>query len=299
VSTPVARFLVVAFLLLDVALGVLVWRHLQGEPSGAASPRATSAPTDNPDVFIPTGGTGSENFQAQQLSAGTLFDASSDVVIVATTGDCRGTAPTVRVSEDGGQNFAPVKPDVSRVLAVSVRPDGSLAIVGADDDCDAVGLTSDDGGSTWDEGPVGSGWYRDPQSTTGLVVAGSASDVGCPIMTVSDVSDSAARVSCEDGTVRATDDGGDSWTSLGGLTAVRALGFSSGMRGVALVQTDDCSASAFLTVNGGTTWEQRGCADGQMAHAVLDQGDRLLAAVDATVAASDDGGLTWEPPTGG
>jgi hypothetical protein len=302
VSKPLIRTLVVAFVVLDVALGVLAWRHVTGGESTAATAGGTAGTsTDNPDVFIPNPGTsqGTDNFQTQDLASATLFDASSEDVIVATTGTCDGTAPTVLVSDDGGKNLAPVKPDVSRVLAVSVQTDGTLKIVGADDDCEAIGLTSDDGGATWDTSTIGTGWYRDPESPTGLVAANTPTDVGCQVMSVSDLSASVARVSCDDGTVRATDDAGTSWTTVGGLTAVRALDFRSNASGVALVQTDDCAVSAFLTVDGGDTWEQRGCADGQVGRAVLDQGNRFLATVDATVSESTDGGLTWKAANGG
>jgi hypothetical protein len=300
VSKPLIRTLVVAFVVLDVALGVLAWRHVTAGQSTAASTGGTVGAPSDTGSFIPNAGTseGTDNFQTPDPATATMFDASSDVLIVATTGACDGTAPTVLVSEDGGESLAPVKPDVSRVLSVDVLTDGTLEIVGADDDCEAIGLTSDDGGATWDTDSIGTGWYRDPESPTGLVVANTPTDVGCQVVSVSDVSASVARVSCDDGTVRATDDAGKSWTTAGGLTAVRALSFRSNASGVALVQTDDCAVTAFLTVDGGDTWEQRGCADGQVARAVLDQDDRILASVDATVSESTDGGLTWKPPAG-
>ena len=297
---PLVRVFVVVFLLLDVALGVLAWRHVTSGQSTDAPTGGTVGTAPDPAVVIPNpvASKGTDDFQPQEPATATLLDASSDVLIVATTGVCDGTAPTVLVSEDGGESLAPVKPDVSRVLAVSVQTNGDLKIVGADDDCEAVGLTSDDGGATWDTAPIGTGWYRDPESPTALVVANGSTDVGCQVMSVSDVSTSVARVSCDDGSVRATDDAGESWTTLGGLTAVRAVDFRSTTGGVALVQTDDCAVSAFLTVDGGQTWEQRGCADGQVGRAVLDQSDRILASVDATVSESTDGGLTWNPPGG-
>jgi hypothetical protein len=295
VSSPLTRTLVVAFVLLDVALGVLAWRHVQNQSTAAPTGGTVAAPTENPDVFIPKG-SGSDNFQPQDPSTATMFDANDQgIVVIATAGTCDGTAPTVLVSEDGGRNFAPVKPDVSRVLSVNARTDGGLDIVGADDACEPVGLTSSDGGTTWTDSSVGTGWYRDPSSPTGVVVGTTSTDAGCDVMALVGLSPTAVRVSCGDGTVRSSDDAGQTWETVGGVKAVRALSFASPTSGVALVQTDDCSVSAFVTADGGDTWNQRGCVEGQTGQAVLDQGTRLLASVDATVSESADGGLTWTP----
>lgn len=297
VSKALIRVLVVLFLVLDGALGVLAWRHVSGDA-------ATSAPVfdgaDNPDVFVPDGagqGEGaSGDVSAQNPATATMIDANAQgVVIVATAGTCDGAAPTVLVSEDGGTNFAPVKPPVSRVLAVNARTDGGLDLVGADDSCEAIGLNSRDGGATWTDSSVGTGWYRDPTSATGVVVGTTSVDTGCEVIAVSGLNPRAARVSCADGTALSTDDAGQTWEAIDGLSSVRALSFSTPARGVALVQTNDCSATAFVTTDG-DTWDQRGCIDGQVGRAVVEVGGRLLASVDAVVSESADGGLTWNQP---
>jgi photosystem II stability/assembly factor-like uncharacterized protein len=299
VSSPLTRTLVVVFLMVDAVLGVLAWQHVSASRSSAASTGGSiEAPGAEPSVNLPAG-TGANNVQTLDPANATMLDASTGgVVIRASAGNCDGNAPSVLVSTDGGKNFAPTKPDVSQVLAVNVRTSGTLDIVGADDDCKPIGLTSDDDGETWDDSSVITGWYRDPESATGIIRGTATADVGCDVIALSEVNPTVVWVSCADGTVRSTDDAGTTWTTLDGIKAVRSLSFDSSTEGVALVQTDDCAASVFRTADAGETWDQRGCITGQTGHGILDQDSRMLAAVDATVSESTDGGSTWEPAGG-
>lgn len=285
--------------MVDAVLGVLAWQHVHARPPSAAPTGGTiGAPATPPSTDAPAS-TGTDDFQTLDPANTTMFDAStSGVAIRATAGNCDGSAPVVHISTDGGKSFTPTKPDVSQVLAVNVRTDGTLDLVGADDDCEAIGLTSDDDGATWDDSSVSTRWYRDPESATGIIRGTATADVGCDLVALSEVDPTTIRVSCADGTVRSTDDAGKTWAPLDGIKAVRALSFALATDGVALVQTDDCAASVFRTSDAGETWDQRGCITGQTGRAILDQGSRILAAVDATVSESTDGGQTWEPAGG-
>lgn len=310
VSKPLIGTLVALFLAVDVALGVAVWRHM-GWSGGPGVATATQPPVTEPTATDGTAtSTPGDGFQRLDPSSASMMGAASDgTVIVATAGACSGSKPSVLVSSDAGNTLAPTKPTVSRVLAVDVQSDGSIHLTGADAACKPVTLSSRDAGATWAKAPLTTGWYLDPESPTGVIspAAGSPGgtvDVGCTVVGVSAVDRTAAdakiaNVLCDDGTVTRTEDAGKNWQPLSSVSGVRAVNFDSATSGVALAQTNDCAASTFVTADGGDTWDERGCIEGNNAQAVLDLGRRLLAVVDAKVATSTDGGLTWRVASAG
>jgi photosystem II stability/assembly factor-like uncharacterized protein len=296
VSKPLIGTLVALFLVVDTVLGLAVWRHMNesGGNSGVVIDDPVTAP-------IPSGPIASAEsageFQKQDPSTATLMGAASDgTVVVATAGTCGGGGPSVLVSSDSGTTLTPAKPGISRALSVQVQSDGSILLIGADVECKATGLSSRDVGESWADAPIGGGWYLDPESPTAMVSPAGSVDVGCTVMGFSAPADDSVRVLCDDGTLVTTADDGKTWSPMAGVKAARAVSFVSATSGVVLEQTSDCAARAFVTADGGDTWDRRGCVGGQQAQSVLDQGKRMLSVVDAKVFASSDGGLTWQKP---
>ncbi len=280
------------FLAGDIALGAAAWRHVQTDPSVSPSLDAGSGP--EPVAVGPNDTPAAVQFDPVEPASATMLDAADDgTLIAATAGSCNGSAPIVRVSRDRGATLMSVTPEAQRVLAVDARLGGELSLVVADENCEVSALISEDAGQSWDSTDIGQIWYRDPQSTSHVYSGETRSDVGCPVIALSGINVQAARATCADGSVRSTDSTGRRWARVPVLRGASAIGFASATSGTALVKSADCGAAAFVTTNGGQSWQERGCAGDALAAALLDQGSLVYALVGDEVRVSGDGAKTW------
>lgn len=291
------RGLLVAFLVVDAVLIAVAVRHVGSGPSDdttaiktpVADPQPTDAATDDagqvPYKFTPA--------EAIALSA-----ANDGTIVYGLRGQCNGQQAQVLVSTNNGTDFAPAPTGLATMLAAKADGADSITIVGEDPSCQVRQISSTDGGLKWTLDDTIDLWYPAPRDTESVVSPDRTSKPGdgCVVTSLSQVTKSTARVSCADGTLRGTGDGGDTWVRLGSLENVRVATFLSPSAGFALARYSGCGANAFTTSDGGTTWAPGGCIAGDPAQAIAATSNGLTAVVATEPYVSTDDGKTWKQP---
>jgi lysophospholipase L1-like esterase len=205
----------------------------------------------------------------------------------------KGVTGQLEVSTDGGRVFGRVGTPIGQVLGVDTSDPDALTVVGLDIDCAGpFRFTRGLEAGEWVVSPA-SGWFLDPSRAKLHAPSGTVKP-GCKdVISLSPLTDDAARVGCADGTLRGTLDGGDTWRTLGELEGLRAVSYDSPSVAVALAAFEGCAARVFTTSDGGRSWSARRCLDGTTAEAVWLDEEGALALVNNVLALSDDRGLTW------
>lgn len=288
-----AKLLLLAlFVVADVALVYVVYRHVNGQPppSDIAAPVASTEPPS----------TSAQRAFAFTEAEATMLDVANDgTTVFATRGTCGGApAATVETGEGEGAALGPsADTGLTTVLSVRAASGGEITLVGAGEDCEPTQLVSTDAGETWTPQLEVTRWHVAPDDARAVVspLMGE-SDPGCLVTSLSHLTDEAARVTCVDGVIRATDDGGESWDPVGRLDNVRTGFFASSEDGFALATFEGCAAFVFETDNGGADWQERQCLTGDPARAIAMSNQAVLAVVGddpRVVYGSDDGAETF------
>lgn len=237
-----------------------------------------------------------------------LLAVSPDgAVIRATRGSCPADGSAgLEISADLGRTWTPVASSAAQVLRVDAMGGGDLRIVATDRSCRPVARHSTDGGETWQPGGLSGIWYLSPDSDADQVLGPAlVSTVGCVPHALAATDDEHAAVSCADGTVRVTDDGGDDWREVAGLSGVTSLVFTGDGDGYALAAADGCATAVLRTSGQPDGWSTVACLDEAVAPAAIGTRPQAAIAAAGTVVAvqigavfllSTDAGATWTDP---
>jgi hypothetical protein len=293
VSKSVVRAVIVLAVVLDLALIVGVIHHVKRTPPASditatvTKPTATAGVSDNQqtkDTFKPA-------------TAASMSLSNDQSLLYAVRGKCNtDDAGKLVISTDGGSSTSAVKTDLAEILAVDVVTRSELHVVGTDASCNIRKITSSDGGDTWSTDTSDALWYPSPTDPETVISPNGPSKTGCTVTSLSQIGNDFARVSCSDGSIRGTGNGGDKWLKLGRLDNVRVANFSTFNAGYALAVYQGCAAREFTTRDGGRSWAPGGCITGEKAQAIASNDTGLVAVVDGGFYASDNSGLKWTQP---
>lgn len=310
VSPLVQRLFLAVFVIVDVILVVGAVRHVNPDQSEAAATDIT-APVDA-TATSPTATTGADGGSAASSAAPAqlpydfspgdavaLSSALDGTIIYGSRGRCADPAATVQVSTDGGADFSSASTGLSMTLAARASSASSITVVGTTDDCrDVRQVTSTNGGRSWTPDAAVALWYPSPKDPSSVVSPRGSSKPGegCVVTSVNQVTADSARVSCADGTIKGSGDGGGTWVDLGRLDNLRVTTFTTPSAGLALARYNGCGANLFATSDGGVTWTPGGCISGEPAQAVAATANGLTAVVNGEVYVSEDSGKTFKQP---
>jgi len=226
-----------------------------------------------------------------------LLTVSSDGAAArAVAGRCAdAVTPYLEYSADGPAGLFPVPLPVSEVLGLSATG-SEVAVIGPDASCgEPRRWTSTNRGLTWEPSSADDVWYRTTDRAT-LHAPGDVVGTSCErVLDVWQLDRDIVRITCDDGRVVGSLDGGDTWRKLGALAGLRAIDFSSPSQAMALAAGADCAAQVYTTRNGGHSWTPRACLAGDRADAVSSGSDAWYAQSSGVVYRSVDGGDTWAP----
>jgi photosystem II stability/assembly factor-like uncharacterized protein len=294
VSKALVRAALVAFVIADVALVVGVFRHVDKTPPAADMPVAQAViPSASPSA-----GTGKQQeYRFTPAKASSISMSNDQTLLYATRGQCDGDASAKLVlSTNGGASTSTPDTGLKEIVAVSAVSRSELHVVGADGNCDLQRIVSTDGGDSWTPDTTTDVWYPDLADPKKVVSPDGTGKPGCTVTSLSQIGDDFARVSCADGTIRGTGNGGDKWLKLGRLDNVRVASFTTFSTGHALAAYQGCAAREFTTRDGGRTWAAGGCISGEPAQAIGANNATLVAIVADQLYASDNGGKSWDQP---
>ena len=247
---------------------------------------------------LPPGTTATAETLANRTGLGALLDTKSHGATArAVRGHCAaGVTPYLELSRNTKSGFASVPLPVSELLSLSVTKTGRISVVGLDESCSfTTKLTLESGGFAWIPADPSGEWFVSPSKGKVHTPSGDAKS-GCRrVLSLSVVTESIARVGCDDGTLRGTMNGGRKWVRLGALPDLRAISYSSPSVGVALSAFEGCAALSSLTRDGGNSWKHGACIPGKRAEAVSFNGLHWLAQVSGVPYVTLDSGTTWRP----
>ena len=287
------RVMVAAVVIVDVVLVVGLMNHVNRTPP--RSPDLPRASATQPAASAKPVGQAAYTFKPARASS--ISMSNDGTLMYASRGTCDGDAAAkLVVSTNGGASTSTSGTGLQEILAVSAASRSELRVVGADNTCAIKKLISSDGGDSWTADPDNDLWYPDLDDPRRVVSPDGTSKPGCAVTSLSQIGDAFARVSCADGSIRGTGNGGDKWLKLGRLDNVRVAAFSSFNTGYALAVYQGCAAQEFTTRDGGRTWARGGCIGGEPAQAIEASDTGLVAVVDSQLYASDNGGKTWAQP---
>ncbi|HET6624922.1 MAG TPA: hypothetical protein VFG63_00900 [Nocardioidaceae bacterium] len=302
---------IVLFVLVDIVLVMVAFRHVTPATSGSPPP-ATPAPP-----AVPSSASPSPTIAPAAADASLFLSVAPDGTLLRSTrGSCPdAVAPVVEVSTDGGSTFAPVDvaADLSEVLRVQADGADDLWVVGADGDC-ALGVYRGGAEDGWGLSPGTDGaWHLLANPRRSAVHApDGAVDTPCAPVSLSSIP-GGARILCADGSVSGTTDAGSSWEELGRVRGATAIWFTSADHGYALGTSADCPAAVQETTDAAATWSELTCLgdvssvgasagagpDGVHAPAaVAADGDTVAAQAGDLLQVSPDAGQTWQPAGG-
>lgn len=300
-SKNLQRVLLVVFVLVDIVLIGGAIRHVNGTPpdSDMPEPSTASAATSPTPSAQPTQSSAQADYRFRASRAVALSSANDGTIIYGARGRCAaGDDAKVWVSTNRGADVADTKTGLTTTLAARAMGAKDLLVVGTDGDCKPRQVTSSDGGKTWTESDSIDIWYPAAEDTKQVVSPDGSSTPGkkCVVISLSQVTETSARVACADGSLRGTGDSGKTWVELGRLDNVRVAAFSSPSKGYALARYNGCGANTFTTTDGGATWVPGGCISGDPAQAIAPAGNALTAIVADDSYVSDDDGQSWMQP---
>lgn len=293
----------VVLALVDVALVAYLFLVHTNEPLPVESDpvaETDSSETDSADDgSAGSSSAGAEDTAAPSSGEPVWYTLSDGALYRASRGDCaEADARLERWTADGGRFDEVTLPTedaagLTTVLAVETNAEGELLVVATGADCDVQGFRSDDEGRTWDATDQRPLWFVGPDEE--LVGPRGAIDPGCPVQEAFPLDPLGVRVLCVDGSIRGTDDGGDSWVVLGVLTDAHDVVLAGLGSGLGLAETDGCPVRAVTTQDAGGSWEDADCVADEPAEAQLvGSPDEAIAVLDGEPWRSTDVGATWQ-----
>jgi photosystem II stability/assembly factor-like uncharacterized protein len=293
VSKAFVRGALVAFAIADVALVIGVMRHVNRTPPTDGLPAVVAKPSASPS----TGADKQPDYTFRPAKASSVSMSNDHTLLYATRGQCDGdSSAKLMLSTNGGASTSTPDTGLKEIVAVSAVSRSELHVVGADGDCALQRLVSTDGGDSWTPDTSTDVWYPALDDPKQVVSPDGSSKPGCTVTSLSQIGNDFARVSCADGTIRGTGNGGDKWLRLGRLDNVRVASFTTFNAGYALAVYQGCAAQEFTTRDSGRTWAPGGCISGEPAQAIGANDTGLVALVDSQLYASDNGGKSWSQP---
>lgn len=301
--TTVKNLLLVGLLVADIVLVVAVVQ-------GAQTPSAQAARTTTPHPAATTSTTSSAPAPGPtppSVTAMVLDVVGPKTAWRATPGSCADGGAVLERTTDGGATWARVDAPFRAVTRISASSASAGFVVGAEAaDCKlSVRSTTDVGGSWKAPGRLSSTWYADIEDRASVHTAGDHDTTPCAkdaVRQLTRVTDDVTAVLCDDGTVRATTDGGSSWAVVGqqdGAVAMAASHDTAWTVRVAALGQKDCAGVQVLSLAAaGPT--VTGCIEtGVKAGDPVALGrepkdaDHGWAVVGATTYRSSDGLATW------
>lgn len=166
----------VLFLLVDLVLVVVMFRHVSGDADDATANPTAPGPVDSSEPVAP----------ATPTAAG-LVEATDDVVVWGERGTCSAGTPVVLARDVDGVRDE-LDPGMTELLRIDVNDAGDVYVIGADAQCQPVELLLSEGATDWVDppGPIRR-WHL--TSGAGATVTTPVGDVdpGCaPVSFVSD-----------------------------------------------------------------------------------------------------------------
>lgn len=272
------------FLLVDLVLVVVMFRHVSGGADAATARPPAAGPGDSSEPVAPAPTT---------PAAAGLVEATADDVVWGARGSCSTGSPVTLVRDVDGVRDD-LAPGITELLRIDVNDAGDVYVIGADAECQPIELLLSEGATEWVDpsGPIRR-WHLTPDGAPTVTTPNGDVDPGCaPVSFVSEGTE--GLVGCGDGSIRSSDDDGATWeggTVLEGLRSVVRTDEGP----VALAPAPDC-AVAFYRVDAAEA-TVAGCAQPEAVDGLVllaASGDSFVAVVGDALLRSSDGG-TWEP----
>jgi hypothetical protein len=295
VRTRVTIVVMVAFVLLDLVLVTLAFRHTGPEPESAS--RDVDA-SNASRAATPSAGHAKGRRSAEQPPVYAFLDVGEDGrMLRASRGGCRGgDAAVVTVSTDAGKSSRNRRVrGLAEVLRVEVENEGPIWIIGRTTQCRVARWTSENSGRSWQQS-VGAGgsWHLTPRTGERAVYAPDGRrETPCVPIGLSTVGVDVVRLLCRSGQVLATADSGQTWLTLGRLDGAVSIRYTSPAVGVALARAKGCASAVMETFDGGVDWSRQVCLEGKDPQVIGADGDFVAAQVGADLAVSRDRGDSW------
>lgn len=288
------------FLAVDVILVGFMFRQLNDDQKAVVSKTPAPATAKSQAVEDPTG------------AVGVTTKGAGDTVVRSRRGSCSGTGrPLLEISRDAGKTFQEVAvpvleeadatepgsraTSVRTILNVEVESTDELTIIAGDEECEPHRYSSDDGGQTWDRRKGFSVWFIDAAGSE-IVSADGPLNPGCKqITSLSQLTDSEAKVACRGGAILSTANSGSTWTTVGNLEGVKAAIFTGVRVGFAVADDGKCLRS-YSTEDGGANWQAAGCVEEVDVQSLAGTASHLVVADEKNVRTSNDQGASWEAP---
>lgn len=302
------RVALAAFVVADIFLVALAWRHTYAETGATPVPTESfsAAPADAPD----TGGEPVEDDAPQSAPADVGPGDSQYLAGVSEGGllvraPVRGCGPRtgegerepleVAVSDDGGRSFDVVPVGgLATVTGVFVGGSARARLFGADEACASLTYETTDGGRTWRllrEPPAF--WAVVPRAREVSTPRGVVG-VPCRPRRASGVDAEVARVWCADGKILGTSSAGAEWVTLGRVKGAESVVFTAPETGYALVAGRECDGLGVTVTNdGGSTWRGEHCSPVEPPATLAAADDTVMVVGGDAVEVSADGGRSW------
>ncbi|MEO6472532.1 MAG: hypothetical protein ABIR57_11280 [Aeromicrobium sp.] len=278
---------ILALVIVDVVAVAVAVIHVNSTPAGSS-------------LLLPTETPSTETTPPAAPKAANGIAVSAETILLYSSGSChKPRSAKLEISSDRGATFDELTLPVDTngdLLATSIADvaltSKGISLVGRDADCHLTRFVTTDSGQNWVAAKSVATWLAYGGKV--MTPTGSVVDPGCAAASVWASSRLSVRAVCDDGRIRATENGGQTWSGPGALSGGTAGVFVTVKDGFASGSSADCASRAFHTTDGGAKWAPLGCIDKDKKVSAMAGDSGLLAAlIDGTVYASSDAGATW------
>ncbi|HZA06029.1 MAG TPA: hypothetical protein VE617_15820 [Propionibacteriaceae bacterium] len=212
------------------------------------SPRSSPTPPGTAGDSTPT-----ESASNAGRSTRMLAVASDTLAWRAVFGPCPGGSD-LEVSRDGGRTWRAAKSGLKAVSRLRAYGDSGVFAVGGATDCESRYVATDGPGKSWTtyDRLLGETWYRVPKGPNRVHAPGGRISQPCgeKLRDFAGLGDLGAAALCADGTVRTTQDSGQSWRDLRGVSTALSLGTDGQVYAVAM-RREGCDGVALAVLDPG------------------------------------------------